>query len=72
MVGGGSRIPKFVEIAEKIFEMQPSRTTNSSETIAIGATLAAVKESGLFRFNTLNIVNRSALSLVLSWKSSEQ
>jgi molecular chaperone DnaK (HSP70) len=68
LVGGGSRIPKFVELVEQVFETTASRTINSSETIATGATLAAVKESGLFRFNTLNVINRSASSLALSWK----
>jgi heat shock protein 4 len=50
LVGGGSRIPKIIEMVQDVFEMVPSRTTNSSETIAKGATLAAVQLSGLFKF----------------------
>lgn len=41
--------------------MGTSRTTNSSESIATGATLAAVQHSGLFRFHTFNLINRTAL-----------
>lgn len=42
MVGGGSRIPRFIETVENVFKMAASRTTNSSENIAEGTTLAAV------------------------------
>ena len=51
--------------------MAPSRTTNSSQTIATGATLAAVQQSGLFRFHTFNVTNRSAVEFVASWKPTE-
>jgi hypothetical protein len=40
--------------------MSTSRTINSSETIARGTTIAAVLKSGLFRFHSFNIINRSA------------
>jgi molecular chaperone DnaK (HSP70) len=69
LVGGGSRIPKFIETVESIFAMNASRTINSSETIARGATIAAVLKSGLFRFNNFNIINRSAHAIKISWKT---
>lgn len=68
MVGGGSRIPKIIELVQEVFGMNPSRTTNSSEGIAQGATLAAVQQSGLFRFHSFDIVDRSAHTVKLSWK----
>jgi molecular chaperone DnaK (HSP70) len=52
LVGGGTRIPKVIEMVQEVFEVVPSRTTNSSETIAKGATMAAVQLSGLFKFST--------------------
>lgn len=69
LVGGGSRIPKFIEIVEQIFGMSTSRTINSSETIARGATLAAVQQSAIFRFDTFAITNRSLLGINLSYQS---
>lgn len=51
--------------------MKPSRTTNSSETIARGATLAAVQQSGLFRFHSYKIVNKNSMPIKASWKIIE-
>lgn len=68
MVGGGSRIPRIIEIVQDVFGMSPSRTINSSETIARGATLAAVQGSGLFRFHSFNILNRVPYALNLCGK----
>lgn len=71
LVGGGSRIPRIIEIVQEVFGMSPSRTINSSETIARGATLAAVQESGLFRFHSFNIFNRIPYAVKLIGKDGE-
>jgi molecular chaperone DnaK (HSP70) len=68
MVGGGSRIPRFIETVENVFKMAASRTTNSSENIAEGTTLAAVQFSNLFRLHSFKILNRSAHKIRVSWK----
>ena len=57
LVGGGTRIPMIIDIIKKVFSMQPSRTINSSETIARGVTLEAVKRSGLFKFIQYQTIN---------------
>jgi hypothetical protein len=50
--------------------MVPSRTTNSNETIAKGATMAAVQLSGLFKFSTFEIVNKTNYTIKLQCTSS--
>lgn len=49
MVGGGTRIPAFIKIIEKVFKSEPSRTLNSSESIARGCALMAAMKSPLFK-----------------------
>lgn len=49
MVGGGTRIPAFQKIVEKIFKMEAVRTLNSSESIAKGCALMAAMKSPLFK-----------------------
>ena len=67
LVGGGTRIPAIIELVKRVFEMQPSRTINSSETNARGAALYAVKKSGLFRFIDYSIKNKSIYPVRASW-----
>jgi len=38
-MGGASRIPCIQNIASKIFGMEPSRSLNQSESIAVGSTI---------------------------------
>lgn len=71
LVGGGSRIPAVIDIIKKIFDVQPSRTINSSETIARGAALYAVKKSGLFRFIDYSVKNKAIYPIVASWSGKE-
>jgi hypothetical protein len=52
--------------------MSSSRTTNSSETIARGAALAAVQQSSLFRFHTFSIQNRALLPINISWDEQKE
>jgi heat shock protein 4 len=39
MVGGGSRIPIFIQSVKEVFKIEPSRTLNSSESVARGCAL---------------------------------
>lgn len=70
LVGGGTRIPKVIELIEQTFGMSASRTTNSSETIARGATLYAVQQSGLFRMPCSEIINRSSHNIYIQWRDA--
>jgi heat shock protein 4 len=49
LVGGASRIPAFVQLVKQIFGVEPSRTLNSSESVARGCALMAAIKSPLFR-----------------------
>ena len=49
LVGGGTRIPAFVQMVKSVFAMDPSRTLNSSESVARGCALMAAIKSPLFR-----------------------
>jgi heat shock protein 4 len=49
LVGGGSRIPAFVALVKSVFGVEPSRTLNSSESVARGCALMAAIKSPLFR-----------------------
>ena len=48
LIGGGTRIPFFLEIVNKIFG-EPSRTLNSSESVAKGSAILAAVKSPIFR-----------------------
>lgn len=47
LMGGGSRIPCIQSMVSKIFGMEPSRTLNQSESIAIGSTIYGALEQKL-------------------------
>lgn len=49
LVGGGSRIPGFVHLVKETFGVEPSRTLNSSESVARGCALMAAIQSPLFK-----------------------
>lgn len=49
LIGGGSRIPAFVQLVKQVFNLDPSRTLNSSESVARGCALMAAIKSPLFR-----------------------
>jgi heat shock protein 4 len=49
MVGGGTRIPAFQKIITGVFNIEPMRTLNSSESIAKGCALMAAIKSPLFK-----------------------
>ena len=52
-------MPIIIDIIKNIFSISPSRTINSSETIARGATLEAVKKCGLFKLVHYEVINRN-------------
>jgi heat shock protein 4 len=49
LIGGGSRIPAFVHMVKKALDIEPSRTLNSSESVARGCALMSAIKSPLFR-----------------------
>jgi heat shock protein 4 len=49
LVGGGTRIPIFLNLVKQVFSVEPSRTLNSSESVARGCALMAAIKSPLFR-----------------------
>lgn len=49
LIGGGSRIPAFVQVVKQVFNIEPSRTLNSNESVARGCALMAAIKSPLFR-----------------------
>ena len=72
LVGGGTRIPAVIDLIKSIFEIQPSRTINSSETIARGAALYAVKKSGLFKYIDYSINNKVRIPIKAFWDTEEK
>ena len=72
LVGGGTRIPAVIDLIKSIFEIQPSRTINSSETIARGAALYAVKKSGLFKYIDYSINNKIRTPIKAFWDAEEK
>jgi molecular chaperone DnaK (HSP70) len=49
LIGGGSRIPFFLTLVKEVFSHEPSRTLNSSESVARGCALMAAIKSPLMR-----------------------
>ena len=49
LIGGGTRIPEFLKETKQIFGHEPSRTLNSSESVARGCALMAAIKSPLFK-----------------------
>jgi molecular chaperone DnaK (HSP70) len=45
LVGGNTRVPSVISIAEEIFGMSHSRTLNSDECMSEGAAVACAMES---------------------------
>lgn len=49
LVGGGTRIPVLLNLVKGVFGIEPSRTLNSSESVARGCALMAAIKSPLFK-----------------------
>lgn len=54
IIGGASRTPFFQEVAKNIFGIDPSKTLNTSESVARGAAIAGAMRLGLLGGRTIN------------------
>lgn len=71
MVGGGTRIPAFQKIIEKLFKMEPVRTLNSSESIAKGCALMAAMKSPLFKVAEYGLEESNYYPIKIYWNFLE-
>lgn len=71
LVGGGSRIPAFISIIKQFFGMEPSRTLNSSESVARGCALMAAIKSPLFRVADYTLNEKAYYGIKFYWNFVE-
>ena len=64
IVGGATRMPKVISIIQEVFGLEVSRSLNSDEAIASGATFTATSISGGFK--TSDIQHRSLYNYKLN------
>lgn len=67
LIGGGSRIPAFVSLVKQVFGVEPSRTLNSSESVARGCALMAAIKSPLFRVSDYALHERVYNGVKFYW-----
>lgn len=67
LVGGGSRIPAFINIVKTVFGMDISRTLNSSESVARGCGLMAAIQSPLFKVADYTLNEKSYYNIKFYW-----
>ena len=72
LLGGGSRIPAVMSLVTEALGVQPSRTLNSSESLAKGAGLSAAMSSGIFRVQPYYAVRQARSRVVLTWRGAEE
>lgn len=72
LVGGGTRIPSFIKIIERVFKSEPSRTLNSSESIARGCALMAAMKSPLFKVAEYGLEEINNYPIKLHWNFIQQ
>lgn len=71
MVGGGSRIPLFIQTLREVFNKEPSRTLNSSESVARGCALEAAIKSPLFKVQEYTLNERVYNGVKFYWNFVE-
>jgi len=71
LIGGGTRIPCFLQIVKEVFEIEPSRTLNSSESVARGCALDAAIKSPLFRVQDYILNERVINGVKFFWNFVE-
>lgn len=71
LVGGGSRIPAFINIVKSTFGVDPSRTLNSSESVARGCALMAAIKSPLFKVAEYTLNEKSYYGIKFFWNFVE-
>jgi molecular chaperone DnaK (HSP70) len=57
LIGGGTRIPIIINTLNEVFNMEPSRTINSSECAAKGAALISAMNSSIFKVHQYAFFN---------------
>jgi heat shock protein 4 len=67
LIGGGSRIPAFVGLVRQVFGVEPSRTLNSSESVARGCALMAAIKSPLFRVSDYALNEKVYYGVKFCW-----
>jgi len=68
LIGGGSRIPSFIQLVSSAFGIEPSRTLNSSECIARGAALCSAMQSAIFRVKQYYSFDVSPTGVICFWQ----
>jgi heat shock protein 4 len=71
LVGGGTRIPFFVSLVKQVFGVEPSRTLNSSESVARGCALMAAIKSPQFRVPDYALNEKSYYGIKFYWNFVE-
>lgn len=71
LIGGGTRIPEFLRIAKEILGHEPSRTLNSSESIARGCGLMAAIKSPLFKVQNYTLNEKAMYGVKFYWNFVE-
>ena len=52
VIGGSSRVPKFKEVVQEVFERAPKTTLNADEAVSKGAALHCASLAGIFRMKS--------------------
>ena len=71
LVGGGTRIPKVLQIIEKVFSMPLSRTLNSSQSVSRGCALMAAVKSPLFKVEEYGLIEKANYGIKFYWNFVE-
>jgi heat shock protein 4 len=71
LIGGGSRIPSFIQSVKEVFKIEPSRTLNSSESVARGCALQAAIKSPLFKVQEYTLNERVYNGVKFYWNFVE-
>jgi molecular chaperone DnaK (HSP70) len=71
LIGGGTRIPAFVALVKQVFGVEPSRTLNSSESVARGCALMSAIKSPLFRVADYALHERVYYGVKFYWNFVE-
>jgi heat shock protein 4 len=71
LIGGGTRIPAFLNLVKDVFNIEPSRTLNSSESVARGCALMSAIKSPLFKVPDFALHEKANYGIKFSWNFVE-
>ena len=71
LMGGASRIPCIQNMAAKIFGIEPSRSLNQSESMAVGSTIFGALQRKLLNLQ-FNYDCLSTKEIVVKWGKEKQ